>query len=87
MKTLTTIPTRIAAVALAIALGFAGLTALPAGANPFGGPDGLSTCTDLDENGIPQCDHPGHGDDEDEDQEVPDAPVDDPVIADPTFTG
>ncbi|MEL7210183.1 MAG: hypothetical protein AAGK32_18460, partial [Actinomycetota bacterium] len=55
---------------------------------PFGDIDGLSTCTDIDLDGQPQCDHPGHGGgDEPETPEVPEAPVDDPVVANPTFTG
>ena len=104
----TTIGRRLVAVtALALGLGYGGLSngIAPANAVPAG-PGGLTTCIDLDENGQPQCDH---GDDEGGggfdgpdgfetppadpdpeppvDPEIPDAPVDDPVVAEPTFTG
>jgi hypothetical protein len=78
-------------VALLLGLGVLGLSA-PAGADI----DDLTTCVDVDENGQPQCETPDDGVDdfvnptEDPDGgggELPPAPVDDPVVADATFTG
>jgi hypothetical protein len=83
--------------ALALALGVS-LTAAPAFAAIPDGPGGLTTCVDLDENGFPQCPHPGGDEDLPEAQPDPEdepevddssdpAPVDDAIVATPNFTG
>ena len=88
--------------ALALSLGIS-LAGAPAFAAIPDGPGDLTTCVDVDELGIPQCPHPGGDEPDDEVQPEPEpepepetpevddstevAPVDDAIVANPSFTG